>query len=150
MSSHPFQSGPRKFKKLKKQTQLKVHRRKAQSIIVGSMDPIQYVSMESSHPIACVYPKSKMTEGGDFVPARKGFDKLEIKVYIHSCDSINDSTLHQGNRRFREEEKRKITEELWKIFSELRVVTDEVKEKELRWRHKIKGYNEYCLLQYQR
>lgn len=46
-------------------------------------------------------------------------------TYIHYYDSINDSALEMGNRRFREEEKRNTTSKLWKAISELGIVGDE-------------------------
>lgn len=53
---------------------------------------------------------------------------IDEEEYSHCCDSIKDSSLQQGNKRFMEEEKRGVAEKLWKSIVAIGVVGDEKDE----------------------
>lgn len=56
---------------------------------------------------------------------RRDEGKAASSRYVHYCDSVEDPSLEQANKRFREKEKRVAAEKLWKSIAALGVVGDE-------------------------
>lgn len=59
---------------------------------------------------------------------RRDEGKSVVSSYVHCCDSVEDSALEQGNKIFREEEKREAAKKLWNSIATLGVEGNEKDE----------------------